>query len=121
MAADLSFLTSLPGLQHHAVPPVNARYRSRTEEARGSNPLTSTPNLAGQSVASLEPATLSACWGRAGAANAPGRVLDVGWGAAAEAGRPSEHPSLDRVNDLHSWRLIVLARGPAPVAHRSAG
>src|SRR5829696_1704672 len=45
MAADLAFLTSLPGPQHHAVPPVNARYRSRTEEARGSNPLTSTPPL----------------------------------------------------------------------------
>ena len=43
-------------------------------------------------VANLEPATLAAFWGRAGAANAPGRVLDVGWGAAAEAGRPSEQP-----------------------------
>jgi hypothetical protein len=33
-----------PGPQHHAVPCRNARYRSRTEEARGSNPLTSTPH-----------------------------------------------------------------------------
>jgi hypothetical protein len=47
-------------------------------EVRGSNPLTSTPNTAGQSVASLERAALTAFWGRAGAANAPGRVLDVG-------------------------------------------
>jgi hypothetical protein len=30
------------------------------------------PNLAGQSVASLERAALTACWGRAGAANTPG-------------------------------------------------
>jgi hypothetical protein len=30
-------------------------------------------------------------------------------------------PSLDWVNDLHSWPLIVLARGPAPVARGSAG
>jgi hypothetical protein len=34
-----------PGPQRHAVPCRNARYRSRTEEARGSNPLTSTPTL----------------------------------------------------------------------------
>jgi hypothetical protein len=51
---------------------------SRTEEARGSNPLTSTPNIAGQSVASLKSAALTAFWGRAGAAHAHGRVFDVG-------------------------------------------
>jgi hypothetical protein len=65
---------------------------SRTEEARGSNPLTSTPNLAGQSVASLKRAALTACWAELGPRTAPGRVLDVGWGAAGEAGRPSEQP-----------------------------
>src|SRR5215203_5703173 len=27
-------------------------------------------------------------------------------------------PSLDRVNDLHSWPLIVLSRGPATGAQR---
>ena len=43
---------------------------SRTEEARGSNPLTSTPNLAGQSVASVERAALTAGRGRATAASA---------------------------------------------------
>jgi hypothetical protein len=43
---------------------------ARTEEARGSNPLTSTPNLAGQSVASLERAALTAGRGRAAAARA---------------------------------------------------
>jgi hypothetical protein len=32
-----------PGPQPHAVPCRNARYRSRTEEARGSNPLITTP------------------------------------------------------------------------------
>jgi hypothetical protein len=69
----------IPGPQHNAIPCRNARYRSRTEEARGSNPLTSTPNTAGQSVVSVERAALTACWGRAGAANAPGRVFDVGW------------------------------------------
>jgi hypothetical protein len=37
------FSCLLPGPQHHAVPCRNGRYRSRTEEARGSNPLTSTP------------------------------------------------------------------------------
>src|SRR4029450_5102903 len=41
----------------------------RTEEARGSNPLTSTPNLAAQSVASVEQAALTACCGRATAAS----------------------------------------------------
>ena len=41
----------------------------RTEEARGSNPLTSTPNTAGQSVASVERAALTACCGRATAAS----------------------------------------------------
>jgi hypothetical protein len=49
---------------------VNARYRSRTEEARGSNPLTSTPKPAGQSVASVERAALTACCGRTTAARA---------------------------------------------------
>src|SRR5215203_2345139 len=43
MAADLAFLTRLHDPQHHAVPCANTRYRSRTEEARGSNPLISTP------------------------------------------------------------------------------
>jgi hypothetical protein len=39
------FSCVFPRPQHHAVPCRNARYRSRTEEARGSNPLTSTPNM----------------------------------------------------------------------------
>ena len=78
-------------------------------------------NLAGQSVASVERASVAAFWGRAGAANAHGRVLDVGWGAAAEAGLPSERPFTYLGNDLHSWRLIVLARGPGLVARGSAG
>jgi hypothetical protein len=43
MAADLAFLTRLHDPQLHAVPCVKTRCRSRTEEARGSNPLTSTP------------------------------------------------------------------------------
>jgi hypothetical protein len=37
------FSRVFPGPQHTAIPCRNARYRSRTEEARGSNPLTSTP------------------------------------------------------------------------------
>jgi hypothetical protein len=45
MAIDLGFLTRLPGPQPHAVPCEKVRYRSRTEEVRGSNPLTSTPPL----------------------------------------------------------------------------
>src|SRR5215216_755169 len=77
MAADLAFLTCLHGPQHDAVPCAKTRYRSRTEEARGSNPLTSTPNPAGQSVASVEPAALAVCWGRPGAANRPGRVPEA--------------------------------------------
>jgi hypothetical protein len=68
-AADLAFLTRLHSSQRRDVPRRTARSRSRTEEARGSNPLTSTPILAGQSVASLERATLAACCGRAAAAN----------------------------------------------------
>src|SRR4029453_11031261 len=64
------FSRIFPGPQHHAVPCRNARYRSRTEEARGSNPLTSTPKPAGQSVASVEWAALTACCGRAAAATA---------------------------------------------------
>src|SRR5687767_8802175 len=43
MAADLAFPTRPHGPQHDAVPCAKTRYRSRTEEARGSNPLTSTP------------------------------------------------------------------------------
>ena len=75
---------------------------ARTEEVRGSNPLTSTPNLAGQSVAGFKRATLAAFWGRAGAANAHGRVFDVGLGAAAELVDHQSNPSLGWVNDLHS-------------------
>jgi hypothetical protein len=37
------FSRVFPGPQHTAIPCRNAWYRSRTEEARGSNPLTSTP------------------------------------------------------------------------------
>jgi hypothetical protein len=37
-AADLVFLTCLHGPRHDAVPCAKARYRSRTEEVRGSNP-----------------------------------------------------------------------------------
>jgi hypothetical protein len=37
------FSPVFPGPQHHAVPSSKAQCRSRTEEARGSNPLTSTP------------------------------------------------------------------------------
>jgi hypothetical protein len=40
------FSCVFPRPQHHAVPCRNARYRSRTEEARGSNPLTPTPQHA---------------------------------------------------------------------------
>jgi len=68
-AADLAFLTRSHGPQRCGLPYVESRYRSRTEEARGSNPLTSTPNLAGQSVASVERAALTACCGRATAAS----------------------------------------------------
>jgi hypothetical protein len=59
-ATDLVFLIRCQGPQQPVVPCRKRWRRSRTEEARGSNPLTSTPNLAGQSVASLEPATLTA-------------------------------------------------------------
>jgi hypothetical protein len=37
------FSRVFPGPQHHEVPSVKAQCRSRTEEVRGSNPLTSTP------------------------------------------------------------------------------
>jgi hypothetical protein len=56
-AGQQPFRSVRPG---HAI----TRIVSRTEEARGSNPLTSTPNTAGQSVASVERATLSARSGR---------------------------------------------------------
>src|SRR5215218_6440986 len=52
------------------------------------------PNPAGQSVASMKRAALAACWGRAGAANAHGRVFDVALGAAAEAVDRQTNPSL---------------------------
>ena len=54
------------------------------------------PNTAGQSVASLEPVALTAFWGRAGAADAHGRVFDVGLGAAAELVDHQSNPSPDR-------------------------
>jgi hypothetical protein len=68
-AADLAFLTRSHGPQHPGVPWGKAQRRSRTEEARGSNPLTSTPISAGQSVASVERAALTAPCGRATAAS----------------------------------------------------
>jgi len=40
---------------------------------------------------------LAACWGRVGAADAYGRVLDVGWGAAAELVDRQSNRSLDWV------------------------
>jgi hypothetical protein len=43
---------------------------ARTEEARGSNPLTSTPKPAGQSAVSVEQAALTAFCGRPTAARA---------------------------------------------------
>ena len=43
------------------------------------------PNSQGQSVASLEPATLTACWGRAEAGNAHGRVLDPRLGSGCRS------------------------------------
>jgi hypothetical protein len=61
---------------------------ARTEEARGSNPLTSTPNLAGQSVASVERATLTAGSGRAAAARSSHRAAQ----RLSEASRPSPRP-----------------------------
>jgi len=42
-AADLAFLTRSHGPQRCGLPYVESRCRSRTEEVRGSNPLTSTP------------------------------------------------------------------------------
>jgi hypothetical protein len=64
------FSRVLPGPLHHAVPCRNAWYRSRTEEARGSNPLTSTPNIAGQSAVRFPKAALTAGCGRSTAASA---------------------------------------------------
>jgi hypothetical protein len=61
---------------------------ARTEEARGSNPLTSTPNTAGQSVASAERATLTACSGRAAAASSSHCAAQ----RLSEASRPSPRP-----------------------------
>src|SRR5215211_2432659 len=61
---------------------------ARTEEARGSNPLTSTPNLAGQSVASVEPATLTAGCGRAAAATSSHSAAQ----RLSEASRPRPRP-----------------------------
>ena len=61
---------------------------SRTEEVRGSNPLTSTPNLAGQSVASVEPATLTAGCGRAAAASSSHSAAQ----RLSEASRPRLRP-----------------------------
>jgi hypothetical protein len=60
--------------------------------------------------------------GRAGAANRPWKSARrrLGSGGRSWSTRQS-NPSLDWVNELHSWRLIVLARGPAPVARGSAG
>ena len=49
------------------------------------------PNTAGPTVVGFERAAVTAV-GAALAANAPGRVFDVGLGVAVEAGRPSEQP-----------------------------
>jgi hypothetical protein len=88
MAADLAFLTRLHGPQHDAVPCTKPRYRSRTEEARGSNPLTSTPKPAGQGVASFESAALTACCGRAAAATSSHSAAQ----RLSEANRPRPRP-----------------------------
>jgi hypothetical protein len=66
--------------------------------SRGSNPLTSTPNTAGQRVASVEQAALTGMLGP----RTPLRVFDVGLGAAAELVDHQSNPSLGWVNDLHS-------------------
>jgi hypothetical protein len=61
---------------------------ARTEEARGSNPLTSTPQSAGQSAAHVERAALSACCGRAAAATSSHSAAQ----RLSEASRPRPRP-----------------------------
>ena len=71
----LGFLTRLPHRQHHAVPCAKAQCRSRTEKARGSNPLTSAPkhSRSGRRRSSTGGAlvVLRAAWGHAGATPGP--------------------------------------------------
>jgi hypothetical protein len=63
-----------------ALTPIRTHVRSLARRKPGVQiPLTSTPNLAGQSVASVEPATLTACCGRAAAARS----------SHSSAGKPS--------------------------------
>ena len=66
----MGFLTEVHGPQHPGIPVRYSPCRSRTEEARGSNPLTSTPETTGQSVVSFERAALTARCGRTAAASA---------------------------------------------------
>jgi hypothetical protein len=77
--------------QSTAQPYTNACSIPRTEEVRGSNPLTSTPNLAGQGAVRFPGAALSSFRSRAGAASAhqtapPGGGAE-GYGAAVRRGR----------------------------------
>src|SRR4029453_14978369 len=92
MAADLAFLTCLHGPQHDAVPCAKARYRSRTEEARGSNPLTSTPQQPWSPawrIALAGPLPFQGRWPgskRAATTNETASVLDRGPRRRSEAG-----------------------------------
>jgi hypothetical protein len=61
---------------------------TRTEEARGSNPLTSTPKYPGQSVASFKRAALCTCRGRTAAASLSQSAAQ----RLSEASRPSPRP-----------------------------
>src|SRR5215218_7116524 len=104
MAADLAFLTCLHGPQHDAVPCAKTRYRSRTEEARGSNPLTSTPKPAGQSVANVEPAALAAFWAALGPRTPMGGYSTSAWERLPKLVDRQSDPSLDSVQ-----RPVLLA------------
>jgi hypothetical protein len=103
-----------------SVRPGNAitRIVSRTEEARGSNPLTSTPNLAGQSVARAPSAALTACCGRAAAASS--RHSAAGTALRDQATRPkASHHDHAAWSPPAADRQAILAHLASPIDYES--
>jgi hypothetical protein len=90
MPTDLAFLTRFHCPEHHEVRYVKAQRRSRTEEARGSNPLTSTPPPSSSErrrcIIGGALVVAGGAWGHTGAT--PGPLAALAAAIATQAGSP---------------------------------
>src|SRR5215218_6536704 len=122
MATDLAFSTRSHGSQQHRVPwgDANADLARRKPGVQIPSPPPPTLQVRASPASSRQRSPY------AGAALGPRTALEgcstSAWERLPKLVDRQSDPSLDWVQPpLHSWRRIVLARGPAPVAHRSAG